>query len=1021
MNDPGTNRSDHAEILVVEDSPTQAELLKHHLAARGYKITVAGNGKEALVAARQSKTALVISDVVMPEMDGYTLCKEIKSLPVLKDVPVILLTSLSKPRDVLKGLECGADNFIRKPYDDKYLLSRVDYVLTNRELRKTERMQVGVQLYFGGQKYFITAEKQQILDLLISTYEGAVQINEELETKQRELVRERGLLRTLMDNVPDFIYFKDTASRFTTINPAHARALGVSSPEDALGKTDFDYLAEEFAREAFADEQEILRTGKPLIGKVEEARRQDGRSIWVSATKMLIRDVHGKVIGTFGVSRDITERKQAEEASQLRAEVLPAAGSAEHIDTAMSSSLEKICRLKGWQLGQAWVPGKEHQFLRCFPGSFYTEVNAAEFREMSLDTPLEKGVGLPGRVWENGTPLWIDDVTKDFNFPRIEAAARAGLKAAFGFPIHSGEKLIAIFEFFSPEIRDPDPHFLKAVEKLGSDLGNVFERKYAEEALRASEERFRALAETANDAIVSADQQGNIIHWNKGAERTFGYSAAETLGKPLTIIMPERFRAAHRQGLERYRSTGEAHVIGKTVELVGRRKDGTEFPLELSLSSWKTGPGAFFTGIIRDITERKRAEEEVRKAKEELEIRVIERTAQLAQANEQLQLELAERKRAQEVERETHARFRFLFAHNPLPMWVYDTETLRFLEVNDAAVAHYGYSREEFSAMRITDIRPAEDVGLLLEDLKRRRPDLQSAGVWRHRLKDGRTISVEINSHRLHWVGREAVLVVAQDITERKRVEEEIKQLNESLECCVAERTSQLVEANKQLEAFSYTVAHDLRAPLRQIDGFAHILVEDFASQLDPTAAGYLQTVRDGAQKMGRMVDDLLKLARLDRKQMELKVTSLNSVVDAVVKELQSECPARQIEWHIGSLPSPKCDPGLMKQVFANLLSNAVKYTRRRERAVIQVDEVMLDGQGVIVVRDNGVGFDLKHADKLFGVFQRLHLEEEFEGTGVGLATVQRIIHKHGGRIWAEAAPDKGATFYFTLGEEYSG
>jgi PAS domain S-box-containing protein len=219
-------------------------------------------------------------------------------------------------------LEWGADSFIRKPYDDKYLVSRVEYILANQELRKTERLQVGVQLQFGGQAHFITAEKQQILDLLISTYEGAVQINEELETKQRELAHERDLLHTLMDNVPDFIYFKDTAGRFTTINRALARALGISKPEDALGETDFDYFAEAYAQRTLADEQDVLRTGQPLVGKVEEIHLRDKLSVWISTTKMVVRDLDGKIIGTFGVSRDITESKHAEQELQLAKENL---------------------------------------------------------------------------------------------------------------------------------------------------------------------------------------------------------------------------------------------------------------------------------------------------------------------------------------------------------------------------------------------------------------------------------------------------------------------------------------------------------------------------------------------------------------------------------------------------------------------------------------------------------------------------------------------------------------------------
>src|SRR6202789_3591926 len=248
------------EILIAEDSQTQAEQLTHYLRNRGYTVTVARDGKQALAAALRSKRAMIITDVVMPEMDGYTLCKEIKSLPAFKDVPVVLLTSLSRPQDIVKGLECSADSFIRKPYDDKYLLARVEYILTNVQLRKTERLQVGVQLQFGGHAHFITAEKQQILDLLISTYEGAVQINEELETKQRKLARERAFFPTLMDNVPDFVSFKDTAGRFTTINRALARALGTSRPEDALGDTDFDYFTEAFAQQALADERDVLRT-----------------------------------------------------------------------------------------------------------------------------------------------------------------------------------------------------------------------------------------------------------------------------------------------------------------------------------------------------------------------------------------------------------------------------------------------------------------------------------------------------------------------------------------------------------------------------------------------------------------------------------------------------------------------------------------------------------------------------------------------------------------------------------------
>jgi signal transduction histidine kinase len=249
----------------------------------------------------------------------------------------------------------------------------------------------------------------------------------------------------------------------------------------------------------------------------------------------------------------------------------------------------------------------------------------------------------------------------------------------------------------------------------------------------------------------------------------------------------------------------------------------------------------------------------------------------------------------------------------------------------------------------------------------------------------------------------------------RERAEQQIRRFNEELEQHVRVRTAELEAANKELEAFSYSVSHDLRAPLRHIDGFSRILQESCGAELSEENHRYLDRICDAAQHMGRLIDDLLKLSRVGRGVLALQTVALRPIVDRLIADFASEMEGRQIEWRIGDLPSALCDTGLIRQVFANLIGNAIKYSRKRPVATIEIGHIASQGASTFFVRDNGAGFDMCNAEKLFGAFQRFHDERQFEGTGIGLAIVKRIIQRHGGRVWAEAEPDKGATFYFTL------
>lgn len=501
-------------------------------------------------------------------------------------------------------------------------------------------------------------------------------------------------------------------------------------------------------------------------------------------------------------------------------------------------------------------------------------------------------------------------------------------------------------------------------------------RREAEQLVRLSEARFRAVTETASDAIISADRHGIIRYFNPGAEQAFGHAEQDMIGQPLTVLMPERFRGAHTQGLQRYLESREPKVIGQTVELIGLRKDGREFPIELALASSDVDGDLFFTAIVRDITVRAESERKLRASE---------------------------------------ARFRDLLESAPDAVLITDEQGSIQL-ANAEAERLFGYRREEVIGQRIEMLIPQRyrgaHVGHREGYVRAARTRLMGAGLELHGLrKDGTEFPVAIGLSPTRTDDGKAVFCSVRDITEQRAAGIKIQDLNRRLQLDNAE----LAAVNKELEAFSYSVSHDLRAPLRAIDGFSQALVEDAGPLLKPEHHSHLNRVRQAAQRMGLLIDDLIKLARVTRTDVKIEKVDLSEIALALATNLQDSAPERQAEFVIAPGLQAKGDPRLMQVALDNLLNNSWKFTAPRTPARIEFGKTVADGKPAYFVRDNGVGFDMSYAGKMFGAFQRFHDAREFAGTGIGLATVQRIIHKHGGCIWAESQPGEGATFYFTL------
>ncbi len=511
---------------------------------------------------------------------------------------------------------------------------------------------------------------------------------------------------------------------------------------------------------------------------------------------------------------------------------------------------------------------------------------------------------------------------------------------------------------------------------------------------RKAENRMLFLATIANniqDPVISADNNAVITKWNEAAENLLEWKSDEVLGKKTTEILRTTFPFETRELIfESLKEKGfwQGEVIYYT-------KSGRPINV-ISTASHLTDAEGNNTGTLvlaRDITEKKLAEDALIKLNEELEQKVVDRTKEII-ASEKL--------------------YRSIYENTGEAILLTKPDGT-ILSANGTACKIFEMTEEEICALGRAGIVNSKDKRVAA-DLEERRITGALRGEWTFIKKDGSIFPGELSSIVFkNSEGEERTITIIRDISERKKVEEKIRDINVELEKKVLKRTEELQAVNSEMEAFSYSVSHDLRAPLRGIIGFTTILEEEYVSQLDDEAKRITSVIKINTAKMGNLIDDLLNFSRIGRKPVDKTPIDTNELVKDIIAELSHNGIEDRIEWKIHHLPELKADANTIKQVWINLVSNAIKYSRNNDHPKVEIGSKRDENKITFFVKDNGVGFDEKYKQKLFKVFQRLHSSAEFEGTGVGLAIVEKVISKHGGKVWAEGELNNGACFYFSL------
>jgi PAS domain S-box-containing protein len=835
------------------------------------------------------------------------------------------------------------------------------------------------------------------------------------------------LLRLVIDEAKDFaIFLLDADGRVISWNAGARRMFGYAE-EEIVGR-DFSLLFTAEDRESGAPERE-LRTARQE-GRALDTRwhaRRDGRFFFADGVTTPLRE-SGAIVGYSKISRDMTERYMAEKRLAAQLALTNLFATDQPIDEMARRVLQAICENLGWDLGALWVVTGDT--LRPIDFWFASDVNGNEVTQLFADRTFDCGAGLPGRVWERREPVWLVDVAADENFPRLVIAQNVGMRAALAFPILREGRVTGVMEFFSRDRREPDQALLPVMSLFGSQIGDYIERRETADALRESEERYRVITETAQDAIFTIGADGRVLFANSAVERLFGWKPEELLGRTLDVIIPERYRAAHQNGVRRYVATGEKHIPWSGVELPGLHRDGHEIPLELAFGEWRSDTKRVFTGFARDITERRHAAEELKeslaheqqaRAEAEAARLQLERRAQEEASFRHLASALTGAVEMADVLMEITNRATLVTRADGVYIERIANGTPPIVEVVSSAgrgapprgtrVEYPGSMTDEIMRSRqpviLTDMKnvgksmapyladTCPDCQVLVTPLV---ADEESLGalVLLNSRESGRTFG-DGDVIRARTLGDMTSLALR-----RVRLMEEERQAKEVAEQAVRVRDETLG-----------IVSHDLRNPLTTVALSADLLEgaqEDEQREL-------VQTIRAAAGQMQRLIEDLLDVARLESGRLAVQKTPIDLAAvarqacdaNAPIAEKRKQRLVCDVPL---SLPEVPADRDRIVQVLGNLIGNAMKFTPPSGSITLTV----IDDPDAIrfEVRDSGPGIPDSDLKNVFRPYWQAKKTAHM-GAGLGLAIVRGIVEAHAGTVRAANAAGGGAMFTFTI------